>query len=50
MLDFAQQERKAKGWAYLVVHVAGEGTGEDLTTWRGAAATSAEKDPRTWRW
>jgi len=37
VLGFAQQE--GKGWAYLVVLVAGEGPEEDLDTWRRAAAT-----------
>jgi len=34
VVGFAQQEGKAKGWAYLVVLVAGEGAEEDLVAWR----------------
>jgi hypothetical protein len=30
VLGFAQQEGETKGWAYLVVLVAGEGPEEDL--------------------
>jgi len=34
VVGFAQQEGKAKGWAYLVVLVADEGAEEDLGAWR----------------
>jgi len=42
--------REGKGWAYLVVLVAGEGPEDDLGTWRGVArerekATVADRGP-----
>jgi hypothetical protein len=38
--------REDKGWAYLVVLVAGKGAENHLGTWRRAAATAAQLPPR----
>ena len=38
--------REGKGWAYLVVLVAGEGPEDGLGTWLRAAATVAQSSPR----
>ena len=49
MLGFEQQEGKAKGRAYLVVLVSGEGPEEDLGTRRWAATVGrsvAQSSPR----
>jgi hypothetical protein len=46
VLCFAHQEGKTKGWAYLVVLVAGEGPEDGLGTWLRAAATVAQSSPR----
>ena len=46
MLGFAHQEGKTKGWAYLVVLVAGEGPEDGLGTWLRAAATVAQSSPK----